>query len=111
MFLSVLKSETGMKEHAYFFCSCSVLVLIAKNFFCSCSVLVLGVKNFFVRVLFAFSEPKFFLVRVLFAFLDFFVRKLFLIFLGVKNHLCLIQKSAISVFVRYSIRISPPYPF
>ena len=46
---------SGMKEHAYFFCSCSVLVLIAKNFFCSCSVLVLGVKNFFcsrsVRVL------------------------------------------------------------
>ena len=29
-----------MKEHAYFFSSCSVLVLGVQNNFCSCSVLV-----------------------------------------------------------------------
>ena len=33
-------SEAGMKEHAYFFGSCSVLVLDVQNIFCSRSVLV-----------------------------------------------------------------------
>ena len=35
-----------MKEHAYFFSSCSVLVRGVLNIFCSRSVLVLNVKNF-----------------------------------------------------------------
>ena len=33
-------SAPGMKEHAYFFGSCSVLVLGVRNIFCSRSVIV-----------------------------------------------------------------------
>ena len=32
--------RSGMKQHAYFFGSCSVLVLGVQDIFCSCSVLV-----------------------------------------------------------------------
>jgi len=34
------QSRSGMKEQAYFFCSCSVLVLGVRNIVCSRSVLV-----------------------------------------------------------------------
>ena len=45
-----------MKEHAYFFSSCSVLVLGVQNIFCSRSVLVRENQQNFVLVLFSFSN-------------------------------------------------------
>ena len=53
-------SAAGMKEHAYFFSSCSVLVLGVQNIFCSRSVLVRENQQNFVLVLFSFSNKNMF---------------------------------------------------
>ena len=47
-----------MKEHAYFFGSCCVLVRGVQNIFCSRSVLVREDQKNFVRVLFSFSNKN-----------------------------------------------------